>query len=146
MVLVTMGVMEQRLSAVLEVIHQGRTVTEVAERYRVARQTVHRWLRRHEADGLDGLKDRSHRPSSCPHQMPARVEAALVALRMVHPHWGPKRLAWELEQRGIVEVAPSASAIYRSLKRQGLVQARQRRRHRQDYKRWQRHARWNCGS
>lgn len=138
MVLVVMGVVEQRLAAVLEVVNQGRTVTEVAERYGVARQTVHRWLRRYESDGLDGLEDRSHRPKGCPHQMPARVEAALVALRMVHPHWGPKRLAWELEQRGIVEVAPSGSAIYRSLKRQGLVQARKRRRRREDYKRWQR--------
>ena len=40
--------------------------------------------------------------------------------------------------RGIVEVAPSASAIYRCLRRHGLVQARKRRRQREDYKRWQR--------
>lgn len=70
--------------------------------------------------------------------MPVKVEAALVALRQVHPQWGPKRLAWELEQRGIVEAAPSASAIYRSLRRHGLVQARKRRSRREDYKRWQR--------
>jgi transposase len=56
MVLVVMGVVEQRLQAVLEVVNQGRTVTEVAERYGVARQTVHRWLRRYEADGLDGWR------------------------------------------------------------------------------------------
>jgi transposase InsO family protein len=138
MSLVVKSVIEQRMAAVLEVVNQGRTVTEVAVRYGVARQTVHRWLRRYEADGLDGLEDRSHRPKGCPHQMPARVEASLVALRVVHPHWGPQRLAWELEQRGIVDAAPSASAIYRCLRRHGLVQARKRRRRREDYKRWQR--------
>lgn len=138
MVLRMVTVVEQRLQAILEVVNQGRTVTEVAARYGVSRQTVHRWLRRYETDGLDGLVDRSHRPKTCPHQMPVKVEAALVALRQVHPHWGPKRLAWELEQRGIVEAAPSASAIYRSLRRHGLVQARKRRRRREDYKRWQR--------
>ncbi len=138
MALVVLGVVEQRLQAILEVVNQGRTVTEVAARYGVARQTLHRWLRRYETDGLDGLEDRSHRPKTCPHQMPAKVEAAVVALRTVHPQWGPKRLAWELEQRGIVETAPSASAIYRCLRRHGLVQGRKRRRRRQDYRRWQR--------
>ena len=138
MALAVLGVTEQRLQAVLEVLNQGRTVTKVAARYGVARQTLHRWLGRYQTDGLDGLEDRSHRPKTCPHQMPVKVEAAVVALRRVHQHWGPRRLAWELEQRGIVEVAPSASAIYRCLRRHGLVQARKRRRRREDYKRWQR--------
>ena len=81
------GVVEQRLVAILEVVNQGRTVTEVAERYGVARQTVHRWLRRPEADGLDGLEDRSHRPKSCPHQIPVKLEPTVVALRRVHRSW-----------------------------------------------------------
>ena len=102
MALVVLGVTEQRLQAVLEVLNQGRTVTKVAARYGVARQTLHRWLGRYQTDGLDGLEDRSHRPKTCPHQMPVKVEAAVVALRRVHQHWGPRRLAWELEQRGIV--------------------------------------------
>ena len=139
MALVVLRIVEQRLQAVLlEVLNQGRTVTEVAARYGVARQTLHRWLGRYQTDGIDGLEDRSHRPKSYPHQMPVKVEAAVVALRRVHTHWGPRRLAWELEQRDIVERAPSASAIYRCLRRHGLVQGRKRRRRREDYKRWQR--------
>ena len=71
---------------------QGRTVTEVAARYGVARHTLHRWLDRYQTDGIDGLEDRSHRPKSCPHQMPVKVEAAVVALRRVHTHWS--RMRW----------------------------------------------------
>src|SRR5215471_11752225 len=40
---------------------------------------------KYEAGGLEGLADGSHRPRSCPHQMPAVVEVALVELRLAHP-------------------------------------------------------------
>ena len=53
--LVELGVVEQRYAAVLEVVRDGSTVTEVAGRYGVTRQTVHRWLRRYAAKGLAGL-------------------------------------------------------------------------------------------
>jgi hypothetical protein len=32
------------------------------------------WLRRYAEDGMGGLADRSCKPVSCPHQMPAAVE------------------------------------------------------------------------
>ena len=44
--LIELGVMQQRHEAVLEVMG-GLSVTEVATRYGVTRQTVHRWLRRY---------------------------------------------------------------------------------------------------
>ena len=76
--LVELGVVEQRYRAVLEVLEEGTPVTEVARRYGVARQTVHEWLARYANDGgLAGLADRSSRPASCPHQMPAVVEARI---------------------------------------------------------------------
>ena len=53
---------EQRYRAVLEVISEGRTVKEVASQWGVSRQTLHGWLARYEAEGLEGLADRSHRP------------------------------------------------------------------------------------
>ena len=49
--LVELNVVEQRYQAVLDVL-AGSTVTEVARRFGVARQTVHEWLRRYARDGL----------------------------------------------------------------------------------------------
>ncbi len=49
----------------------------------VSRQTLHTWLRRYEADGLEGLADRSHRPVACAHQMPAEVEAVVLEMRRI---------------------------------------------------------------
>src|SRR5688500_11107562 len=87
-VLAVLTVAEQRVRAVHEVL-DGGSVTEVAMRYGVARQTVHRWLRSYAADGLGGLADRSSKPRSCPHQMSPQVEAWVLALRLEHPGWGP---------------------------------------------------------
>ena len=50
---------EQRYRAVLAVISEGRTVTEVAAEVGVSRQSLHSWLAMYETDGLEGLTDRS---------------------------------------------------------------------------------------
>lgn len=89
--LVELGLVEQRYQAVLEVLNYGATVSDVARRYGVARQTVHEWLRRYAAEGLRGLADRTSRPLSCPHQMPAVVEARVVEMRRTHPGGGRAR-------------------------------------------------------
>ncbi len=82
-----MSVTEQRYKAVLGVIGEGRTVGEVARNWDVSRQTVHIWLERYEADGFEGLANRSHRPAHCPHQMPAIVDAQLLKMRRAKPYW-----------------------------------------------------------
>jgi transposase InsO family protein len=136
-VLVELGVVEQRYRAVLEVL-EGASVTDVARRYGVARQTVHEWLRRYANDGgLAGLADRTSKPESCPHQMPALLEATVVAMRRAHPAWGPTTILWHLQRDGVVPL-PSRSAVYRALLRHDLVEGRKRRRKREDYRRWER--------
>src|ERR1700759_869652 len=83
-----LSVAERRYQAVLAVIAEGGAVKDVAARWGVSRQTVHAWLARYEAAGLEGLADRSHRPASCPHQMGAVAEAAVLELRRGGPSWG----------------------------------------------------------
>src|SRR4029450_3136610 len=119
-----LSVSEQRYRAVLAVISDGETVTQVAARFGVARKTVHVWLARYEAGGIDNLVDRSHRPRSCPHQIGADVEGAIAGLRQAHPSWGPRRLVFELAKRrrqlGLRQV-PGESAVYRVLVRLNLI-------------------------
>lgn len=104
---------EQRYQAVMAVIGDGLEVSLVAEKVGVSRQTLHTWLGRYEAEGLEGLKDRSHRPAHCPHQMPAEVEAALLELRRSRPYWGPRRLVHELAKRGMCRCPRSRGRIAR---------------------------------
>src|SRR3990170_4900424 len=86
-VLVELSVMEQRYQAVLAVVQDGWRVVEVARRLGVSRQSVHAWVARYEQGGLAALADRSHRPSSCPHQTCPETEAEICELRRQHPGW-----------------------------------------------------------
>ena len=135
--LVELGLVEQRYQAVLEVLNDGATVTDVARRYGVARQTVHEWLRRYAAEGLGGLADHSSRPLSCPHQMGPEVEARIVEMRREHPGWGPRTILFWLDRAGVCPL-PGRTSIERCLVRHGLVTPQARKRKRSDYKRWER--------
>jgi len=127
-----LNVVEQRCRAVLEVL-SGIPVTEVAERDGVARQTVHRWMSRYEADGISGLAERSHAPKQHPWQIPAQVEAVICDRRRAHRRWGPRRLAFELDRRGYPGL--SRSTIYRVLVRHQLIEPVPRRKRREQYRR-----------
>lgn len=96
-------------------IEDGWTVAAAAESMNLSRQCAHKWWRRYCEEGVDGLRDRSSRPLSCPHQTPARVERRIVALRQSR-RLGPARLA------GIVDVP--ASTIHRVLVRHGVNRLR----------------------
>ncbi len=131
------SVAEQRYQAVLAVISDGLSISQVASKVGVSRQTVHAWLARYEAGGLEGLKDRSHRPDRCPHQMPAAVEAAVLELRRSRPYWGPRRLVFELAKRKVAPV-PSESAVYRASVRAAMIDPALRDRRSRRWKRWER--------
>ncbi len=126
---------EQRYQAVLAVISDGETVTDVAARFGVSRKTVHSWLAKYEAGGLENLADGSHRPRSCPHQMDPGVEVELAVLRRRHPTWGPRRLVYELAKQ---DIGVSESGVYRALVRMNLIDPAARRPRDRKWKRWER--------
>src|SRR5215470_14187739 len=129
------SVTEQRYRAVLEV-GAGVPVTEVADRYGVSRQSVHTWLQRYRREGIAGLEDRSHRVRDHPWRIPAGVEEAICELRRAHSSWGPRRLVFEMNRRGLGQV--TRSTVYRTLVPNGLIEPKSRRRRRKDYRRWER--------
>ena len=134
--MVELRVVDQRVSAVHEVL-DGATVVGVAARYGVSRQTVHRWLRKYADDGVVGLVDGSPVPASCPHQMPAVIEARIIEMRHDHPGWGPRTIGHQLAREGFDPV-PAKTSIYRCLVRHRLISPVARRRKRADYRRWER--------
>jgi transposase len=136
-VLVEITVTEQRYQAVLDV-QAGSTVTDVAARFEVSRQAVHRWLAWYQQEGLAGLADRSSRPRSLPTQTPAELEALICELRRNHRRWGARRVLFELGRIGYPAPLPSRITVHRILVRHGLVDERPRRRRREDYLRWER--------
>ena len=129
--------MEQRYDAVTMVMREGFSITEIAAKFNVSRQTVYRWLAKYEEGSLEALADGSHRPHHVPHQMNGPVEVRVLDLRRRHPLWGPKRLQFELKKAGF-DPPPSHMAIYRALLRAGLIVKGERKKVLRTYKRLER--------
>jgi hypothetical protein len=53
--------------------------------------------------------DRSYRPSACPHQISAELEARICELRREHPGWGPWRICHELAKQGAASITTAGS-------------------------------------
>ena len=84
--------------------------------YGLSRQCYYSSLRRYEADGLDGLKDRSQRPHHSPRATQIEVVEKIIWLR--HYHFGPVKIAMYLAR--FHDVTISTSGVWRILKRLGL--------------------------
>jgi transposase-like protein len=55
--------------------------------YGITRQAFYLWRRRYEAEGPAGLRDRSKRPQSCPHETPTEIVGKIIYLRQNY-HFG----------------------------------------------------------
>jgi transposase-like protein len=62
-------------------IEAGSPVAHVAGAMGVSRQCAHKWWRRYQELGADGLFDRSSRPHRSPSQTSRRLEAKIVRRR-----------------------------------------------------------------
>ena len=82
--------------------------------YGISRQIFSTWRRRYDAHGLDGLKDRSHRPHISPSATRTEVVGKLIYLRQ-HYHFGPDRIAMYLRRYHDIQISPSG--VWRILKR-----------------------------
>gem|GEM_PF-2113111 len=82
------SVLEARLEFVNLVKKGGRSVAEAAREWGVSRQTAHRWLKRYDLEGEEGLRDRSKAPRVIPHKTPDEMEERVLQVRRQYPTWG----------------------------------------------------------
>jgi transposase InsO family protein len=66
---------------VQRVREQGWAIAHAAKAQGVSRQCAHRWVKRFDEHGKDGLYDRSSRPHHCPRQTSPEVEERVLACR-----------------------------------------------------------------
>jgi transposase InsO family protein len=88
----------------------GLSKAEAARRFHTTPKTVAKWVARFEADGVEGLRDRSSRPLSSPSQATSAVCQAVEALRR------QRRTGEHIA----AEVGVSTATVSRILKRLGL--------------------------
>jgi len=73
--------MEEKLRFVLQYDSGEYTMTELCQRFEIARETGYVWLRRYRQSGLPGLVERSRTAQRHPSQTPEAVERMVLELR-----------------------------------------------------------------
>lgn len=119
--------MEEKLRFVFEYELGERSMTELCQRYAIARETGYVWLRRYRAAGIAGLVERSRAAQRHANQLAEDIERMVVGLRQAHMRWGPRKLKRILERDEPGRRWPAASTIGALLKRAGLVVPRKKR-------------------
>jgi transposase InsO family protein len=104
--------------------------------YGISRQIFYTWKRRFDAHGLDGLRDRSHRPHVSPGTTRTEVVGKIIYLRQ-HYHFGPAKIAMYLARYHDISI--SQSGVWRILKRLDLNRLPASQRYKRYDRRWRRY-------
>ena len=121
--------MDQKVKMIGDWLSNEYTITELSEMYEVSRKTIYKWVRRYGAKGPPGLLERSKAPKYHPNTTPLEIAREIVASKLRHQRWGPKKVVAWLEEHCSEGRWPAASTAGGILKREGLVRPR-RRKHR----------------
>ena len=103
------------------------TITGLYLEFGISRKTGHKWLLRHEENGMAGRKDRSRAPKGSTGRTADDVERLIVSKRRLHPTWEPKKIRRILETKHKIEKPPAVSMVGAVLTRHGMVKARRQR-------------------
>src|SRR5258708_32303694 len=117
--------MEQRMEFALKAV-KSEKVRGLCEEYGINTKSGYKSRERFLRQGLGGLAEESRRPRSSPQQLSQEELCEIVRLKVVHPHWGPRKIR-ELYLRQHGKVA-SESSFKRILEAAGLTHRRKKRR------------------
>jgi transposase InsO family protein len=121
-------VMDERMCFIASCIEGRESVSQLCLHFGISRKTGHKWLKRYAQDGASGLADRSRAPHSNPRAVDAALAARIIAVRLRHATWGPRKVKAYLEALQPDTVWPAASTIGGLFDRFGLTRPRRRRR------------------
>ncbi len=85
-------------------------MTAAAKESGISRVMLHRWRDRFEADGVEGLRDRSHRPHRTRATSP-EVAEQVIRTALQHPTHGCRKIVGALAERGISLSEPTVQGI-----------------------------------
>src|ERR1700681_2290964 len=94
----------------------------LCQEYGISPKTGYKWRERFLRQGLEGMEEDSRRPRSSPKQLSEGQVCEMVKLKLVHRHWGPRKIRTLYHRRH--GQAPSESSFKRVLEQVGLTQPR----------------------
>jgi putative transposase len=120
--------MDQRTKFIADYLRECFSVTELCERYGVARKTGYKLIDRYLRHGPAGLKERSRKPHHSPNETDPEIVAALLEVRSRHSSWGAKKLLRIVHRRHPRWELPGRSTVCNILSRAGMVAKKRSRR------------------
>jgi len=118
----------ERKRFILEWLEGGLSVAELCRRHDVSRKTGYKWIERYQAEGPDGLLDRSHQPHFCPHATPDFVLEEARRIRLSRRTLvGAKKVRKRLVTEHPDWPVPSRRTLHHHFVVRGLVPKRRRR-------------------
>jgi putative transposase len=105
---------------------QYATFLELCDNFNISPKTGYKYINRYKTEGLDGLKERSRRPSHNANRMPELIEENILNLKKHRPTWGAKKVLNWLRQEQSHIPWPAKSTIDELFKRHHLIKPRKR--------------------
>jgi transposase InsO family protein len=105
----------------------GESIAALCREFKISRTTGHKWQKRFETHGYEGLEEQSRRPKSVPLATGEEIVMAVLEARDKHARWGPRKLC-SLLRRRFADQTPSERTIARILRRADRVRERRSRR------------------
>jgi transposase len=96
---------------------QEFSISRAARECRVTRNTVRKWLRRYQENGIEGLSDLSRAPHSRPNKISEELENRIIQLKNIHTEWGGGAI------RDRYAIPCSIRTIYRVFRDQELLRS-----------------------
>ena len=115
---------ETRYNLVMTALKQG--IKPTARFFGVSRNTVRKWLRRHQVSRIAGLEELSRAPKRIPHKTDRHTEAIAIELKKRLPRFGSKRLKRDFG------LNCSHGALDRIFRQHSLIKRCERKRQRQN--------------
>ena len=103
--------------SVLQHARENKNISYTCKVLNLSRTIYYRWLKRFSKLGYPGLQDKVKRKPKMPNQIKPDFEAIILNYTINYPTHGPKRIANELKQQGMVI---SDTGIYKVLCRKQL--------------------------
>src|SRR5665647_596880 len=90
---------DERMRFVIAAEKHEEPFAVICRRFGVSRRVGYKWLARYQEAGVEGLRDHSRAPLHQPRAIADGVAERCLAVRRVHPTWGPVKVRAWLERK-----------------------------------------------
>ena len=119
--------MDQKIQLIADWQKQIFSLTDLSQKYGISRPTVYKLTERYEQSGIEGLKEQSRAPKTCPHKTPEKIINLVIQEKLKNRKRGPRKIRAQLKRQHPEIELPAISTISYWLKKEGLVEERKKR-------------------